>query len=595
MLFLIPKDDSLLIDNTRPISVTNADNRIITKVLARVLHAMQKGFIPGRVGLDHIREINQRYYSALDRKHQYYILFLDTRKAFDSIHHDFIHATLRKLRVPQWICNAIAGLMAHVAVLPVFSRAHAIPIKRGVKQGCPLSPLLFAICYDVLLTALDKVPDHVSLAFADDLAAGAEGLDTILAILRIINTFAKHSGLGLNIRKTTVLTTREPTATARGLLRLYWPRIKFVTSATYLGVLMGQEITTVDVFRKAMTKFLYRAQQMHMLTRSATLHQRITLYNTYLLPILCYLAQLFIVPYKQTVVPLREHCRKAIIPFNGKAFSYALLVSPTRSMIGPFTPLRDLWATNMAFLAVRYDLAPSHGHELPQMGDMHHVTEPSWGSMLIAEHEAYAGFVFLEDHCPRRATHTLDTTGLTEPAAVSTRRRKLGRQFVDSGYNWHRMHASRGTLPCKLRRFFPGANHAEMVQRIARTQHNLAAATPVQATCWNTFFRFYTNALPTDRRLYRAGLTPADRRPHAAATRACHFCDLPEGERPAPYLRRLPGHQHRASTRCTAAQNPTACRLVARNLHSLLPATCFQSPMPPSGYMGNDSSLGGLV
>ena len=387
VLFLLPKDESLLIDNTRPISVTNADNRIIAKflatmlgpVLARVLHAMQKGFIPGRVGLDHIREINQRYYSALDRKHQYYILFLDTRKAFDSIHHDFIHATLRKLRVPQWICNVIAGLMAHVAVLPVFSRAHAIPIKRGVKQGCPLSPLLFAICYDVLLTALDKVPDHVSLAFADDLAAGAESLDTILAILRIINTFAKHSGLGLNIRKTTVLTTREPTATARGLLRLYWPRIKFVTSATYLGVIMGQEITTVDVFRKAMTKFLYRAQQMHMLIRSATLHQRITLYNTYLLPILCYLAQLFIVPYTQTVVPLREHCRKAIIPFNGTAFSYAHLVSPTRSMIGPFTPLRDLWATNMAFLAVRYDLAPSHGHELPQMGDMHHVTSPPGG------------------------------------------------------------------------------------------------------------------------------------------------------------------------------------------------------------------------
>ena len=298
------------------------------------------------------------------------------------------------------------------------------------------------------------------------------------------------------------------------------------------------------------------------------------------------------------MVPLREHCRKAIIPFNGTAFSYAHLVSPTRSMIGPFTPLRDLWATNMAFLAVRYDLAPSHGHELPQMGDMHHVTKPSWGSMLIAEHEAYAGFVFLEDHCPRRSTHTLDTTGLTEPAAVSTRRRKLGRQFVDSGYNWHRMHASRGTLSCKLRRFFPGANQAEMVQRIARTQHNLAAATPVlvQATCWNTFFRFYTNALPTDRRLYRAGITPAGRRPHAAATRACHFCDLPEGDD----LRHIYGVCPAINTALRRAARrhkiplPAASLLEICTLSYPPPASKAQS-MPPSGYMGNDSSLGGLV
>ena len=136
------------------------------------------------------------------------------------------------------------------------------------------------------------------------------------------------------------------------------------------------------------------------------------------------------------------------------------------------------------------------------------------------------------------------------------------------------MHASRGTLPCKLRRFFPGANQAEMVQRIARTQHNLAAATPVQATCWNTFFRFYTNALPTDRRLYRAGITPADRRPHAAATRACHFCDLPEGDD----LRHIYGV-------CPAIN--TALRRAARRHKIPLPAAslleiCTLSYPPPA-------------
>ena len=96
---------------------------------------------------------------------------------------DFIHATLRKLGIPRWICHVVKGLMSRVKVLPAFSREHTIDISRGVmiKQGCPLSPLLFAICYDVLLTQLDHTTDHTSLAFADDLAAGAARLTLTLS------------------------------------------------------------------------------------------------------------------------------------------------------------------------------------------------------------------------------------------------------------------------------------------------------------------------------------------------------------------------------------------------------------------------------
>jgi hypothetical protein len=60
-LFLVPKDDSLLIDYTRPILVADADNRIIAKLLAnplgpevnKIVHGNQRNFIPGHCGLDH--------------------------------------------------------------------------------------------------------------------------------------------------------------------------------------------------------------------------------------------------------------------------------------------------------------------------------------------------------------------------------------------------------------------------------------------------------------------------------------------------------------------------------------------------------------
>ena len=54
-----------------------------------------------------------------------------------------------------------------------------IDIARGVKQGCPLSPLPFVICYDVLIQQIDDIDDIDSIsphACADDLAIAATRL-----------------------------------------------------------------------------------------------------------------------------------------------------------------------------------------------------------------------------------------------------------------------------------------------------------------------------------------------------------------------------------------------------------------------------------
>ena len=74
LLFLIPKKGTLLPSDTRPISVTNADNRIIAKAvvgaitpaLCHVLHGSQKGFIEGRIFEEHIRELNEQFYTVVE-------------------------------------------------------------------------------------------------------------------------------------------------------------------------------------------------------------------------------------------------------------------------------------------------------------------------------------------------------------------------------------------------------------------------------------------------------------------------------------------------------------------------------------------------
>ena len=234
-LFIIPKSTSLLISNTRPISVTNAENRIIAKCitiaitpcLQDFLDEAQQGFLKKRRGATHIINIHDLYHSALDAKTQRLLLFMDTKKAFDSIDHDFIHKILDHIGLPLWMRNAVRGLMTDVFVIPVVSAetAAAIRISRGVKQGCPLSPLLFIICYDILIFKLKSYAnDHIItlhiFAFADDIALGADDMHHLTQLMPIIDAFSHHSGLGLNTDKTKFISTLDsPSQSKIGLPR----------------------------------------------------------------------------------------------------------------------------------------------------------------------------------------------------------------------------------------------------------------------------------------------------------------------------------------------------------------------------------------
>jgi hypothetical protein len=85
----------------------------------------------------------------------------------------------------------------------------------------------------------------------------------------------------------------------------------------------------------------------------------------YLLAILLYLAQFYLIPYAEMTRPIINHCRKAIGAFNGGAFAYCQLINTPRRFFSPYTPLRNLWTTNMALLAAWFPIVPaSNGHVL---------------------------------------------------------------------------------------------------------------------------------------------------------------------------------------------------------------------------------------
>ena len=217
-LLLLPKNDSCLVNDTRPLCINNTDNRLIAFALVililpiadSLLDAAQQGFIKGRLMTKHLRDLNAEFYAKWSSDEEFFVLLTDNAKAFDSIHHDFIFKTLSAQGFPTWFVSTVRSLLSSAVTCPTLNPSTSIPICRGVKQGCPLSPILFVLIYDPLIRALKSFPD-IDLcprAAADDLAASSSSLPALFGTaMPAIDRFCAASGMGINKDKTVILTS----------------------------------------------------------------------------------------------------------------------------------------------------------------------------------------------------------------------------------------------------------------------------------------------------------------------------------------------------------------------------------------------------
>jgi endonuclease/exonuclease/phosphatase family metal-dependent hydrolase len=387
LLFLIPKTGSLRAKHTRPISVTNADNRIIaqavvnavTPALYATLDWAQKGFISLRVFEDHIRKLNEDFYSAVEDKSDFYVLFMDTAKAFDSVDHDFIIASLRHLGLPRWFIKLVKGLLHDVKVKPAFRGAKDIwiSIMRGVKQGCPLSPLLFVICYDILLCKISKIKGVSPYACADDLAVATKDCKQLWKVMELVNDFRSASGLGVNEDKTVILPAKDEDL-ADAVAGCPWPQVKVADKYKYLGILFGRQVTTHDIYEIAIAKLEDRARRYATAFRSLSHAHRVLAFNVFIITIISYLIKFYLLPYTERALGCAEgriqQAARRLVIRSATAYKYIHLISP-RNITSPCPPLRDAWATSVASLAAQAKLSDWDGR-------IEAIPDESWANSM---------------------------------------------------------------------------------------------------------------------------------------------------------------------------------------------------------------------
>jgi len=151
----------------------NIGYKIITKVIANQLTGIllaiipehQGGFIKGRHITDNIILVQEAIHSSMQRGEKGMIVKLDLANAFDRVRHDFLFQVMQKFGFNayfiQWIKACIGS--PWIALLINGRATNFLKASRGIRQGCPLSHLLYAIQASMLSFQLEHCPSQHEL------------------------------------------------------------------------------------------------------------------------------------------------------------------------------------------------------------------------------------------------------------------------------------------------------------------------------------------------------------------------------------------------------------------------------------------------
>jgi hypothetical protein len=304
---LKPKNNKInkTINDLRPISLTNFEYRIFTKVLVNRIKLISHKLIGDyqTCGIKN-RRINDNLTLLRDlidisnvKKYEMYVVSVDQSKAFDRISHKYLNKLLEHVNMGQFLNEQIKRLYNDSYSVFEINKINTnkIKINSGIKQGCALSMFLYILCIEECLVSINNNKNINGLkicvtnkyeckhsANADDVNGILTTYDSIKFFFDEFNEWGKISGAVINKEKTQILALNSIYNTFEG--------IGFVNKIKILGIEFNNSGPSISNITNAFEKMKIAINMWR--TCGLSMIERIVVVRTFILSKIWHLANI---------------------------------------------------------------------------------------------------------------------------------------------------------------------------------------------------------------------------------------------------------------------------------------------------------------
>ena len=308
---IFKKKDKTDCNNYRGVSLLCHCSKIFTRILLqrmrnrteKILSEEQAGFRANRSTIDQIFTLRQMAEKYIEMNRDLYVGYIDFKKAFDSIWREGLWRVLRNYGFPEKIVRILESLYGGTvsAVRTKSGLSEWFETTVGMKQGCILSPMLFNVFLEAIMSRAiteDETGEELgamiggtvvsNLRFADDISNTNESQADLQGEMNKISQEAGKMGMKINLEKTEVQHIGR--STKQMVVKINGQLLKQVSDFVYLGGNISSDGTLdKDIGRRiglasgAMQNLnkIWRARDLSIATK-------VRMYQTLILSLLLY-------------------------------------------------------------------------------------------------------------------------------------------------------------------------------------------------------------------------------------------------------------------------------------------------------------------
>ena len=211
----IPKNESgESFSDWRPISLCSTISKLFSSCLTKrvvnwimennVISPAQKGFMPYDGAFENNFVLQKKINDARCQNGNICLASIDISNAFGNVPHDLIKSMITRTGAGQTFHDLVSALIdeATTSISTSTGSSTSRRISRGVRQGDPISGILFNLAVEPLIRSVDCLTEKLNiLAFADDIILFADSPEELQVYLYELSVTCSKLGLSINPNK----------------------------------------------------------------------------------------------------------------------------------------------------------------------------------------------------------------------------------------------------------------------------------------------------------------------------------------------------------------------------------------------------------